>query len=221
MSINNANNHLPLAVNQIVKDIEADIIFGQLRPYQELTEDSLMERFATKRHIVRTVIQELVNRRIVTKEHSKPARVKNFTATEVEEIYHMRALLQQNAAHIMPLPADPELMQALIAAHEQHANAVANGVDYTNIHNLNDQFHNALFKLCKNNELCKAINTYTELSNPIRSYGIIDPNWLTQAVQDHAAMVEAIKNQNRDLLKKLVVDHMQPTRKRWESLYVR
>ncbi|WP_103035565.1 GntR family transcriptional regulator [Castellaniella caeni] len=208
------------SVADIVALLEADIIFGRLRPNQELTEDTLMERFEAKRHVVRSVIQELVGRRLVVKPRSRSARVKDFTFEEVGEIYHMRELLQRDAALIMPLPASAQALAALKEAYVKHAAAVSIAADGSLIRRLNDQFHDQLFALSCNRELCKAIAFYTEVSNPIRSYGIVAPEWLQQAVREHAAMIQAIEAQDRVALARLVVDHMQPTRQRWESLHV-
>lgn len=208
-----------VSVSSMTEILESDIIFGRLRPNQELTEDALMERFGAKRHAVRSVIQALVARRIVVKPRSRSAHVKDFSPDEVREIYEMRRLLHSEAARIMPLPASVEALDALKEAHVKHATAVAVAADGDLIRRLNDEFHNLLFALCDNRELCKAIAYYTEVSNPIRSYGIVDQAWLDQAVQEHAAMIRAIEVQDRAALMKLVVDHMQPTRRRWEALH--
>lgn len=206
-------------LDEVLEALEADIIFGRLRPNQELTEDTLMDRFGAKRHVVRSVIQALVERRIVVKPRSKSARVKDFTLDEVSEIYHMRELLQRDAALIMPLPASAEALSALKEAHVKHAAAVSVAADGRLIRRLNDAFHDRLFALSCNRELCKAITFYTEVSNPIRSYGIVEPVWLQRAVLEHAAMIRAIEGQDRATLARLVVDHMQPTRRRWEALH--
>lgn len=205
------------SVSDVVEHIESDIIFGRLRPNQELIEDALMARFKAKRHVVRSALRELTVRRLVAKPRSKSARVKDFTAQEVREIYHMRALLQRNAAHIMPLPVHSQDLATLKEVHVRHAAAATVGADPDLIHRLNDEFHDTLFGLCRNAELCKAIRFYTEASNPIRSYGIADRKGLLQAVREHAAMIAAIEKQDRDTLESLVVDHMQPTRRLWEA----
>ncbi|MBV6273989.1 GntR family transcriptional regulator [Alcaligenaceae bacterium CGII-47] len=202
-----------------MEHVESDIIFGRLRPNQELIEDALMARFDAKRHVVRSAIQELVARQIADKSRSKSARVKDFTLLEVQEIYHMRALLQRNAVHIMPFPAAIEDMNAIKETHVKHAAAASVGADKILIHKLNDEFHERLFALCRNTQLCKAIAFYTELSNPIRSYGIVDQGWLQQSIKEHADMIKAIEKQDRATLEQLVVDHMQPTRQRWEALH--
>lgn len=205
-------------LDKIVQELESDIIFGRLKPYQELIEDALMERFDAKRHVVRAAIQTLVNRNIVVKPPSKSARVKNFTLQEVKELYQLRALLQRYAVEVMPLPVNSEDLNRLKEIHIQYETAVKIGADPLTIHLLNDQFHKCLFSFCQNHMLCEAINTYTEISNPIRSYGIVDKEWLKQAIDEHAQMIQAIEDQDREKLSILTVQHMQPTRLRWENM---
>lgn len=208
----------PSSAELIAQELEADIIFGHLRPHQELIEDTLMARFDAKRHAVRAAIQELVTRQIVVKPRSRSARVKDFSTQEVEELYHLRALLQKEAVSIMPFPVSAADLDALKTLHIQYAAAASVGADPRLIHQFNDEFHRQIFALCGNETLCKAIAFYTEASNPIRSYGMTDRQWLEQAITEHAAMVNAIEQEDRATLAHLVVEHMQPTRRRWESM---
>jgi len=203
---------------KLVEELEADISFGRLRPHQELVEDALMARFGAKRHAVRAAIQELIARSIVVKPRSKSARVKDFTETEVDELYRMRALLQREAVNTMPLPAEPAALNKLKEIHVRYVAAASVGADQRLIHKLNDEFHSAIFELCRNQTLSKAIAFYTEASNPIRSYGITDKQWLDRAISEHAAMIGAIERQDRQALAELVVDHMHPSLKRWQAV---
>lgn len=215
----NKKTLLSPAVEKVVDTLESEIIFGQLKPREELVEDVLMEKTGAKRHVIRTAIQELVNRRLAVKPRGRSARVIDLSTTEVQEIYEMRELLQREAARIMPLPASNEQLNQLKETHIKYLAAVEIDADKKLIHQLNDNFHNQLFALCGHRELCKAIHYYTEASNPIRSYGIASKDWLQQAVKEHAAMIRAIEQLDRLALKKLVVQHMLPTRQRWEALH--
>lgn len=201
----------------VIDALESDIMFGRLKPHQELIEDALMARFDAKRHVVRSALQALIQRQMVVKPYARSARVKDFTSREVEEIYSMRALLQREAIRIMPMPVDTKKLMALKLIHDQYTQAVHAQKSPEAIHQLNDTFHTALFGLCGQNELCKAIAYYRDVCNPIRSYGIVDRDWLMQAVAQHSAMIQALESANRPELERLVVDHMTPTRMRWES----
>src|SRR5699024_9084681 len=91
-------------VSKIVEQIEADIIICKLLPREELPEHSLMEKASAKRHEVRAAIEELIYRRLIIKPVGRTARVIDLSPKEVQEIYDMRTLLQQQAAHIISFP---------------------------------------------------------------------------------------------------------------------
>jgi len=212
-------NPVNASLEEIVTTLEAEIIFGRMSPRQELVEDVLMERFGTKRHIIRAALQELIQRGSVEKERGHSARVRSIPPVEVNEIYQMRELLHREAVRVMPLPGAPrdvaelrEIDAAYVAAIDENREALA-------IHQLNDRFHEKLFGLCRNTLLCEMIHMLNLRSAPIRSHGIVDPEWLTQARREHAQMIEAVEKGEREALSRLVVEHMQPTRQIWERMH--
>ncbi|WBU62471.1 GntR family transcriptional regulator [Paracoccus aerodenitrificans] len=199
---------------------EEEIIFGSIAPGAELVEDAMMERFHAKRHIIRAMLQELVGRGIVEKERGRSARVKSFTPTEVDELYHMRAALHREAVRIMPLPVSLGDLRNLRAAQAEYEAAIEAGAPPIHIHRLNDAFHTQLFAFCRNSLLCEMIAMLNRRSAPIRSHGIVEAEWLTQARREHRLMIDALERGDRDTLSTLTVDHMMPTRHIWEATHV-
>lgn len=208
---------VPHSLTAITEQLDAEIIFGHLRPHQELIEDALMQRFNAKRHVIRSAIQALVDRGIVIKSRGKSARVKDFSQSEVKELYQMRELLQREAILQMPFPLSTTALTPLKKTHKKYIAAATAAKDLYLIHQLNDQFHRELFALCANRTLCSAIDFYSEATNPIRSYGIAHPPWLVQAIKEHSEMINALEQADRATLARLVVDHIRPTRQRWEK----
>ena len=207
-----------LSVSEIAAAIEDDIIFGRLRPFQELAEDRLIERFGAKRHAIRSALDALTRRGVVVKPPHKSARVRDYTHEEVSEIYHMRTLLQREAAFIMELPGSREQVSELQRIQDEYVVKVQDRSNLRRIHKLNDTFHSTLFDACGNRYLADAIRNFTYLSNPIRSYGISDVAWLETAALEHQAMIDCIGSGDRQRLARLVVEHMYPTRDRWLAL---
>jgi DNA-binding GntR family transcriptional regulator len=109
---------------EIVRTLEADIIFGRLKPRERLVEDMLMERLGATRHLVRQALSELERLGIVVRERNKGCAVRYFPPAEVEQIYELRELLQAHAAGRIPLPAPGALLEALGAIHARHSRAV-------------------------------------------------------------------------------------------------
>jgi DNA-binding GntR family transcriptional regulator len=199
------------ALKTVIRRVEEDIIFGRMLPRERITEDSLIERFGVKRHVVRQALSELERLGILRKERNKGAVVRDFTPEQVEQIYEVRALLQEHAAARIPLPADPELIARLEDIHARHSAAVA-ADDLRAVYHLNNEFHDALFAACGNPYLADTIAHFAWLAHAIRSYRIADPALLAQARDEHARMIDALKAGDRARLVRLCVDHIKPSK---------
>lgn len=199
------------AVADVLMVLEEDIIFGRLAPRERLVEDALMQRFGTKRHVVRQAIAELERLQIVSREPNKGAWVRDFTIRDLNEIFEMRALLQRHAAERIPLPAPTGLLADLDRIHREHLAAMDTG-DLRAVYRLNSAFHDTLFAACGNRHLLEAIANYAWLAHAIRSYRIANPVLLRQAYDEHGAMIEALANSDRERLVTLCVEHINPSR---------
>jgi DNA-binding GntR family transcriptional regulator len=198
-----------VSLDQIVQTIKLDIIFGRLRPRERLIEDELTDRFQTSRHLVRRAFGELESLGIVTRRRNKGTIVRDFSTSEVEDMYETRAILQREAARRIPLPADRQLIDDLERIHAEYSAAIDAG-DLQRVCTLNNQFHQRMFRACNNQYLAKMIDRVWVETLGIRCYAIGDPTLLRRSQQDHAAMIEKLRQGDRDELLRLVVDHIWP-----------
>lgn len=189
-------------------------MLGRLRPLQELVEDALMQRFDIKRHMARAAIADMASKGLVFKPKNKSARVKDYSSQEVHWIYDVRITLCKRAVETMPLPGKTEFIIALKQTHIAHMKAVEER-QLREVRMQNDRFHDLVFGACMNPYLIADIERYDRLSDPIRSTGIASADWLSHAIQDHQAMIDAIEHGDREQLVRLVVDHMLPVRDAW------
>jgi DNA-binding GntR family transcriptional regulator len=198
----------------VVDALEEDIVLGRLRPHQELVEDVLMQRFDIKRHLARAAILDLSAKGLVVKPRNKSARVKDYSPEEVHWIYDVRIVLCTRAIETMRLPGDVALLKELRVTHAAHGFAVAER-RLRDVRLYNDRFHDQVFAACANPYLIADIERYNRLSDPIRSTGIASQEWLAQAIRDHAAILDAIEQGDRDSLVRQIVGHMLPVRDAW------
>ncbi len=198
----------PLAA--AVRVIEEDIIFGRLKPRQRLIEDALMERFDFKRHVARQALAALEQIGVVTREPNKGARVRSFSPQEIAAIYDVRFLLHGHAARTMPLPAPPELLDRLGELRERHAKAVEAG-DLSAVHRYDNEFHDTLFAACGNPYLFDTIKAYAAIAHVVRYHSIGQPRRLGRSQVEHLQMIEALRDDDRERLARLCVDHIKPS----------
>jgi DNA-binding GntR family transcriptional regulator len=199
--------------DQIARELEEDIVFGNLRPGQKLPEEDLSERFSASRHQVREALALLARVGMVVKERNKGVRVRIFTAEEVHQIYDIREMLQRQAALRIPLPASRAAIGALEAIHAEYEKAVADG-DFRRIHETNDRFHSELFRLCGNDMLWQLVKDFMELSYVVRANSF-NPEHLVIARREHRIMLDLLRTRDSWSLSQLCVDHIQYSREQY------
>jgi len=203
---------LTAPLGEVVQALEDDIIFGRLRPNDRLVEDTLIERYRAKRHVVRQSFAELETRGMVVREPNRGARIRGFSPKEVADIYDVRALLQGHAAALVPMPAPPSLLAELEGIQRAHSAAV-DAADLRDVYHRNNEFHDAIFSACGNDYLAGEIRRYATLAHAIRSYRIGDPTLLEQARAEHVEMIEALRAGERETFVSLCVAHIEPSRR--------
>ncbi|WP_375460108.1 GntR family transcriptional regulator [uncultured Enterovirga sp.] len=206
-------------VEAVIAAIETDVIRGRILPRTRLIEDHLMEDYGAKRHVVRAALAELERLGVVIKPRHRGAEIRRFDADQLEQLYATRAVLHRAAVAMMRLPPDPNALAALELALLAHEQASAKG-DLIAIHRSNMAFHRQLYGLCENQYLAESIRLHDWLSFPVRAYGVADPHALRQACEEHARMVEAVRQADSASLDMLSVEHMGKARRIYEAKFL-
>lgn len=191
----------------IARALESEIVFGRLPPGSKLREEELADRFSASRHQVRRALARLQSKGIVTKERNKSVSVRRFSATEVEQIYDIREMIQRQAVLRIALPASRSQLATLEAVEAAYERAVAEG-DLRRISEANDRFHVALFGLCGNEMLVQLVKQYMDLSYVIRA-NAFNPEHLAVARREHRMMLGLLAGRDSWALAQLCIDHMQ------------
>jgi DNA-binding GntR family transcriptional regulator len=215
----------PARAAPIVKAVEEDIIFGRLAPGARITEDALLARFpGTTRHFVRQALFQLERMGVVAHERNKGATVRSLEPDEVRELYEAREILHRQAALAIPLPAPAALVERLEALHAEYGRHVDAG-HLPGVHELNDQFHVALFRACGNRYLLETIIQYMRASLPVRAAqhisrrvvdgearSVPDRAKLELSRAQHRMIIDLLKGHDRWALAELCVEHLRPSK---------
>ena len=206
--------------DRIVQRIEEDIVFGRLHPRERLVEEALAERFGVKRHIVREALADLERRGLIERFRNRGAMVKAYTPEEVEQLYAVRALLETSCAEMLPLPMDPARLAELEALQDEHDAAVA-AQDLPRIFRLNVQFHRVLYAGCGNPYLAGVIDEFAQKTHAIRFYSVVQPETIAYARDDHRAILQAIREGDRQSLMAICRRHLMPSKEAYIDAYRR
>ncbi|MFC3124781.1 GntR family transcriptional regulator [Pseudoroseomonas globiformis] len=200
----------------ILSVLEEDIVFGRLLPRERLIEEDLVERFASTRHVIRQALTDLERAGLIDRIPNRGAQVKAYTAEEVQQLYALREMLEVQAAQLIPLPVQADLLAALAALQDQHDEAVAQG-DARAVFRADIAFHRALYALCGNIFLTETIDALGQRAQVIRYATLRSRTSMEQARDQHHGMLQALRQADRSALVSLCLAHFQPAR----SAYLR
>jgi DNA-binding GntR family transcriptional regulator len=193
----------------IVSAMQHDIVFGRLKPRERLVEEELSERFAVGRHVIRAALEELDRAGLVQRRQNRGAVVSDYSAEEVDELYDIRTILQQQAARRILLPASPDLIRQLREVNDVYVRCgTAGDLDAASV--ANDNFHRIIFGACRNRQLAELIQQYWTKTAAIHCYAIANPALAEQSRQEHFEIIVAMERGDRKAFEALCVLHMQP-----------
>src|SRR5262245_59922144 len=146
-------------LRSVISNLEEDIVLGRLHPRERLIEDELMQRLASKRHVVRQALADLEKMGVVERVPNRGAMVRAYSLEEIQQLYVLRNLLESHAAHLIPMPLPKADVAELRKVQLLHDKAVADN-DLGQVFHANVNFHELLFSLTGNTYLADAIRQF-------------------------------------------------------------
>ncbi len=207
----NARSTAEDGASRIVAALEEDIVLGLLAPRVRLVEDDLMERFEAKRHVVREAFAQLEQAGLIERKRNVGAMVRTFSGEEVHHLYDMRILLETEAMRRIELPLPAPALKELTQVQARH-DEVTEREDPRGIFHANEEFHCVLFSHSGNTYLSQAIEDFARRTHAIRFGILMSRERQLQSQREHHALIEALRQGDRELLLELTIAHLVPPR---------
>jgi len=86
-------------VDAVRNALESDILSLRFAPGEKVTESEVSTRYGVSRNTVREAIAHLLAQGLLTKIANKGVYVRRFTTEDVQELFHLRALLETEAVN--------------------------------------------------------------------------------------------------------------------------
>ncbi|MFD7628100.1 GntR family transcriptional regulator [Streptomyces sp. NPDC059851] len=181
---------------QIREHIVEGIVSGRWKPGERIVERRIAVELEVSQTPVREALRELETLRLIESAPNKGVRVRNLTAVDLEEIYPVRAGLEQIAAELAApkLATDCSALEPHVAALWE-ADRASDGTAQVR-HTVG--FHREMVRAAGNSVLLHTweslgIEVFTALS--IRWLGTVQKSY----AEEHAALVEAFRNQDPEI----------------------
>lgn len=191
----------------VYRELQRQIIAGQLRPRERLVEDEIIARTDATRHAVRKAFDELERMGLVIRQPNKGVQVRDYSINEIEELYEIRECLERRAALRFTKPADKAVVERLSEIATQHRDA-SRAQRFAEVFSLNNAFHEVLYRAAGNQQLADAILHYTFATHPIRTRAFPSEELREIAIEEHFDMVDAIAKGEGERLGTIILGHI-------------
>jgi len=201
---------LPDLVRQ---ELERMILAGELAAGAKLTEAALAARLGVSRGPMREAFRALEEMGLVRVEKNRGVFVRRISVEEADQIYEVRAILDEWIGRRLAQTATPEQVRAL-QAHVERMDKAAARHDVDGYYHLNLEFHDRLVAACGNPKL---VATYRRLVNELslfRHQTLARSETMNVSTREHREIVERIASGNPAAAAKALLDHVLAGRER-------
>ncbi|AFQ51986.1 GntR family transcriptional regulator [Burkholderia cepacia] len=200
---------LDSTADAVAASLREMIIDGELQGGERLVERDLAERFGISRIPLREAIQRLEREGLLDIFRNRGAVVRMLSASDVQEIYDMRALLEGDAIYRSVKRLDDETLARAELVHR----LLGESSVPRRQGELNREFHALLYSCCGNERQLKAI---AELRSQVERYERLQTTLLadTPSFQvEHDGILQACRARNARGARAMTVAHLDSARR--------
>jgi len=196
----------------LYQDVREKIVSGEIKPGAILTEAGLADEYGVSKAPVREALVLLGHEGFVESMPRIGHVVASFTVQDVLETFHLRSILEAEAAGLAAERITEEGVAALLKnVNEEFALSERAHEDgfYERGYELNMEFHQRIARASGNRRLADLI---MRLMEDMRRMLAFDPRIVTP--RQHMEIVEAIKHGDRATAEQAMKRHMEKTKSR-------
>jgi DNA-binding GntR family transcriptional regulator len=181
------------------------IIRRILLPGEKIRQVELAKRVGVSRSPLREALRTLESEGIVSYEVNRGYVVSRLDRDDLEQIYRMRALLEQELLSTIKRP-DARTVRAIAKHNDEMVRAIEAG-NVSAMLEANRSFHFAIFELSPLDLFRREVRRLWQLSEGYRATYLWLPETRARIVSEHAAMVTALREFDPVRLVELSAQH--------------
>jgi DNA-binding GntR family transcriptional regulator len=195
------------AVGKVVGAIRDMIIGGELLPGQQIRQENMALRLGLSRLPVREALRQLVADGLLVHERYVGYAVARLSRDDFDQVYLMRRLLETEVIRSIDVP-DITLCDELDELNGRIA-AAGSEMDVALARALNKDFHFAIFRLSPLGLLVTEIERIWDWAMPYQAVSLHESTGRRRVVDEHNAMVAALRKGRTDDLIQLMDSHRE------------
>ncbi len=201
----------------------ADVVRERiLRGEYEIGEKIKENQIATELRVSRTPIREafklLENEGLIDYIPNRGCFAKGFTKQDVEDIYAVRGSLEELAV----MWAVERILPEEITALEEQCDMMefyTRKKDVKKVLELNSGFHDVIYASARSRFLAQVLRSYKAYLDKTRKSFFYEQDYLESILKEHRAILDAIKEHNRERAAETMKQHLTASQQRAERIW--
>jgi len=194
----------PTAQEAVLVELRGRILRGDLAPGSPLRQEDLADSLGVSRVPVREALRMLESEGHVAYAAHRGYRVAELDLDDLEEIYHLRALIEDDLARRALDRGDPTHLAGVRSAHMHLATAEASG-DPTAMAGANRAFHWAILRPPPRAD--RILTTLWDASEVYRARWFALSENIARGAHEHARALAAVEAGDADALVLVLAEH--------------
>lgn len=195
---------------RVFQKLREDILKGRYKQRDELRETTIGKELGVSRTPVREALRQLELEGLVTIVPNKGAYVTGISQKDIWDIYQMRKYLEGMCArwavdHITEEQLD-ELEETILLSEFQIKKA--SGFNREQMTGLDGRFHTILYEASGSRMLSHVLTDFHKYVQAARKSSIDAKNRAEKSIEEHKAILQAIRNRDAELAEQLAKEHI-------------
>lgn len=198
---------------RVYATLKSEILRCELAPGTALFEGQLAQRLEVSKTPVRDALGMLVHEGFVTVQPRQGYRVSDITLADVQEVFHMRTLLEPAAAELAAERASAEQLKRLQELAEE-SYVYGTLPTYEEFVVKNRDFHVLLAEASGNGRLAASLQNLLEEMQRLFLFGLDIRDSAEEQIEEHRELVDALLKGNHHLAREIATRQIETSRKR-------
>lgn len=199
----------------IAQSLKEMIYEAELKPGQQLVQETIARMFQVSRVPVRDALQILINMGIAVSVPRRGVVVRPLSRKLLDELFEVRKILEGSAVRMAVQRITPEQPRKLHDLMREQSDCLKNA-DVKRQEKLDDAFHRTLYEAVGNTTLNELIFANWERIKQARCASTVVPEhgkrWISESIKRHKKVLEALKKGDETLAYKVVVENIESSR---------
>jgi len=198
------------AADSAYRAIRTDILDGRLAADVRLTEVTLADRLGLSRTPVREAVKRLLIEGFLARAPGEGLRVTGLNAGEVQQIFHIRMMLESYGARRaaeLATPADCAELHRLAAVMSART-PPRERADFDIISEANSAFHRTIMQAAQSPRLAAMLSLAVNLGLVLRTYQMYSEHDMIRQSRHHHDIAEAISAHDPDWAEAAMRNHV-------------